>query len=362
MQLVSWVIVGVGLTAVPLTIDMVQVALPRSYRMGRLVGASQKPVLLLLVMALCAVAYFLLWDASLPYMVNALPSSQRRLLRALSRRPVMIVHAVAVSYLWINTCWAYLLCTTMGSSAPAPYCDSNQPFAPDDEGEALFPSHFCKACKVRVAAYDHHCPFTGGCVGLTNFRFFLVFALHGTIGMGYASYLSWWPFRDCVLRRIRIPVLGWPMPPPDDTACKELEARSLLLLPALALHAALCALLLLHLFMLANGLTTQQLSRLVNRRGAQCLLDFVQMRLRSSEGSDKWALVWGCPSRKASASWRLRVLLLPSVPSSARWPLWQGWAGGLGLFALLSLVVLLPLAYQICVQPEKQAQAISYPV
>ena len=31
-----------------------------------------------------------------------------------------------------------------------------------------------------------------------------MFTLHGTLGMGYASYLSWWPFRDCVLRQMRV--------------------------------------------------------------------------------------------------------------------------------------------------------------
>ena len=89
-----------------------------------------------------------------------------------------------------------------------------------------------------------------------------------------------------------------------------------------------------------NGVTTLQLSRLVKRRGYRCLVDFVRLRLRG-EGGDKWALVWGCASADASLSWRLRVLLLPSLPSSSALSrACAGWTGGLSLLVLLALVVL----------------------
>ena len=59
------------------------------------------------------------------------------------------------------------------------------------------------------------------------------------LGMGYAAYLSWWPFRECVLSQLTLPALGWVRsPPPDEAACLRLGTRSLLLLSRLKVAPA----------------------------------------------------------------------------------------------------------------------------
>lgn len=36
----------------------------------------------------------------------------------------------------------------------------------------------CKRCKRCVRRFDHHCPWTGNCVGLFNFKYFLQFLFY----------------------------------------------------------------------------------------------------------------------------------------------------------------------------------------
>uniref|UniRef100_A0A7E4ZXI9 Palmitoyltransferase n=1 Tax=Panagrellus redivivus TaxID=6233 RepID=A0A7E4ZXI9_PANRE len=50
-------------------------------------------------------------------------------------------------------------------------------------------SHHCPICDYCVLRKDHHCFFTGGCVGLANQRYFIVFLLHTTIGASIVVYL-----------------------------------------------------------------------------------------------------------------------------------------------------------------------------
>ena len=117
-------------------------------------------------------------------------------------------------------------------------------------------------CDGRVALLDHHCPFTGGCVGAGNFRFFALFVLHCWLGCGYACALSWRPFFECVVMQCTVPALGLSRtPPPDEAACVAMGARSLLILPASVLVLSLGGLLTLHALLIANGLTTAQYAR-----------------------------------------------------------------------------------------------------
>ena len=184
---------------------------------------------------------------------------------------------------------------------------------------------------------------TGGCVGGNNYRFFLLFVGHCYAGMGYACYLSWWPFRDCVLRQCSLPSLGLVRsPPPDDAACTRMGARSLVLLPCAALLASLGCLGALHALLLANGLTTAQYVRRWRARGWRSLSDL--LLVHGEAETDKWALLWGRSAPTLGR--RLRVLMLPSLPESRRLGAgvgaWQHWAAVAALGG--ALLWLAPLA------------------
>uniref|UniRef100_A0A915A9L8 Palmitoyltransferase n=1 Tax=Parascaris univalens TaxID=6257 RepID=A0A915A9L8_PARUN len=49
-------------------------------------------------------------------------------------------------------------------------------------------SHHCPLCRMCILRKDHHCFMTGGCVGIANQRFFIVFVLWAGIGSALGSY------------------------------------------------------------------------------------------------------------------------------------------------------------------------------
>lgn len=44
-------------------------------------------------------------------------------------------------------------------------------------------AHHCKTCRKCVKRMDHHCPWTGNCVGVENHRFFIQFLFHSSSSM-----------------------------------------------------------------------------------------------------------------------------------------------------------------------------------
>ncbi|VDK57235.1 unnamed protein product [Anisakis simplex] len=49
-------------------------------------------------------------------------------------------------------------------------------------------SHHCQLCQMCVLRKDHHCFMTGGCVGIANQRYFIVFVLWAGVGCALGSY------------------------------------------------------------------------------------------------------------------------------------------------------------------------------
>ena len=215
MDLVTIIILATGGATVPLLFDMLRTFLPQQLRCGRLVAAWHRQILLSLVVGLCCVAYHVFWESVLPYS-HAHASAAGML------------HVLLVTWLWVNTVWNFAMCCAVDPGTVA----HTEP-EPEAGGKGRWPagSHLCHVCGVRVLQFDHHCPFTGGCVGLKNLRFFLLFALHGWAGMAYACALAWPPFRDCVWRQLELPALGWArVPPPDEPAVCGSGASTLALL------------------------------------------------------------------------------------------------------------------------------------
>ena len=322
MNVVFWLIFAAACTSIPLAFDMARTFLPARYRFGRLVSAWHRPALLTLVLFLCGVGYYLFWATFLPY---------RRARASLGGA----LHATLATYLWINVVWNYAMCAAVVAGEP----DEKK----DPEGAPLLSGHYCKICRVRAPNFDHHCPFTGGCIGRDNFRFFALFCLWGWCGMAYACAMSWTPFSDCVLSQVTIYHIGWKAaPPPSEEACQALAARSFVFVPALVIFAALTSLFGLNALLVANNITLKRFNGLMN--GPNGIFGFVlTLQCRTTPDIDKRMLIFGPTA--GGAVGRARVLLLPSLPWSAKWRFHEGvegykyWLGALVAIAVLMGVI-----------------------
>lgn len=296
-------------------------------------------------------------------------------------------HLLAISALWINTVWNYCLCAAVdpgyvaaAATVSTPIASEPMPTASIDGGgttsiasrtatklpptsaSSSFPdgTQLCRICNQRVLHFDHHCPFTGGCVGAYNLRFFCLFVLHCFLGCGWACHLAWPPFRDCVVNQMSVPRLGLSRRmPPDELKCIELGARSLLLLPALMLCASLGLLGGFHLLLLRSGLTTLQFTRRWRREGLRSVRDLVLSRGEAE--TNKMHLIFGNGAAggeygvhrggvgSASSSYGpfrvVRILTLPSLPLRRKLSPGVGsnrsWLGA--AFTLAALFLVLPL-------------------
>ena len=84
-------------------------------------------------------------------------------------------------------------CGAAGGGAPRASMPAGQP-------AGVRRALLCRACGVRSNELDHHCPFTGSCVGDWNFRFFFYAMVYGWLGVATAAVVSWPGFVQCAWR------------------------------------------------------------------------------------------------------------------------------------------------------------------
>ncbi|CAN0152320.1 unnamed protein product [Ascophyllum nodosum] len=119
----------------------------------------------------------------------------------------------------------------------------------------------CKHCNNCVLTFDHHCPWTGNCVGARNYRAFMAFIILLTISSAAVCTLSVIHFVTRVLR------LG-----PRHLTDSFAMPGSRFVSPILGLWTAMItvlvgALLCFHIYLLSKGQTTNEYLRGEKRRG-----------------------------------------------------------------------------------------------
>ncbi|KAL4218637.1 protein-cysteine S-acyltransferase [Mactra antiquata] len=137
-------------------------------------------------------------------------------------------------------------------------------FCPVCECNAPSRSFHCHTCKICVLRRDHHCVFTGNCVGHSNHRYYLTLVFFAALAAFYASVFNmdvawdimnttWFPFS---ILRLIFPFFAWVMG--LTTFTDMLQAAMVLF--CMATMCGVSALLFYHLRNLYHGQITHESS------------------------------------------------------------------------------------------------------
>ena len=237
MWLIWIVIFAVGLAQLPLIVDCLRTFFPK-WRITRVAGRVNNVLLFCLLGSLAAVAFFYYFlNIYLPLTVSEPFTTIRGW-----------AHIVFASWLCANMVLNYLLAVF---TSPGQRTGEVMPDHPPSRPPTYIA---CKQCKCEVMYMDHHCPFTGNCVGLENYRYFILHLVYAMAGLSYAVWLTYPYFKMC-----HLPTFLWffkfttKLQRPDETAkniCAMLRGHSLISVPASVGIVALVGLLVWQAFML----------------------------------------------------------------------------------------------------------------
>lgn len=138
-------------------------------------------------------------------------------------------------------------------------------------------SRFCCICRCAISYWDHHCPFTGNCIGLRNYSNFFIGLGYGLIGSLYALVISWHFFYNCNI----LPLVSKYHYQHDlNGQCEKLGANTYIFIPALLLLWLTLCIVILHIVLLLADLSTHDV--LSNwEKYPMCL--FVMQRIRGKK-------------------------------------------------------------------------------
>lgn len=233
MDFVWVLIVGAGAMNLPVIADVVQQLFPNS-GVSRMVQGSIRPVLVGMVLFLSSAAlwYFFAFFAYLTTKGLVHPDSPNAAYSTADSFCWMC-HTVFAVFLWVNMIANYILVVSCDPGVVQPgwadrfnltssssLFEEPKPSKPTKSKECkkqtskeaalqsckkceppvLRPpgAHHCRVCSHCVLYMDHHCPFTGGCIGVGNFVYFFCWTCYMAVGLSYACLLSFPLFSWCL--------------------------------------------------------------------------------------------------------------------------------------------------------------------
>ncbi|XP_046905785.1 palmitoyltransferase ZDHHC22 isoform X2 [Hypomesus transpacificus] len=112
---------------------------------------------------------------------------------AMSLEASTVFHTAVFLFLMLNALGNYIMTikypAESANESVIPMCS---PDCPDrvDAHYLLNGRHFCKLCKKVILRRDHHCFFTGNCIGNKNMRYFIMFCIYTSCTCLYSLVLG----------------------------------------------------------------------------------------------------------------------------------------------------------------------------
>ena len=197
MALVLMIIIAVGLIQSSFVISSLQSLFSKQKKkkilIQKLLGILQvTPILVLLA---SEIAFFFL--VYLPAEVAKPFSSLEGLF-----------YVVIACYLWLNMVFNYLAALLLSPGYPEKLQELEKDGLLDEDVQTFCnkcdrirdrDTHHCSTCYSCVQMMSHHCPLTNNCVGLNNFSYFYLFLFYCSLGLVFAAFLTFRPFKACMI-------------------------------------------------------------------------------------------------------------------------------------------------------------------
>lgn len=258
-----------GLAHTPILVDILRQLFPH-WNIQRLTSSASSSILILLLL------FFFLFGLGMHLFVFV------PLMPQVTLRPVKLVfHCLFAYWVWINAVTNYMyiifsrpgifrpahsdttttrattLCSVKQSEAQG--CETTQAGGNSDvlpvNQEQDSSKYHCKTCQASIPYRDHHCPFTGNCIGLSNYSYFYLWLFYSTLGLGYSVTVFFVYFGECFF-------LAWKDHVQSDEmrrVCANLEPYGETVLPAIGALVTATLVLLFHTFLLLADVTTYDL-------------------------------------------------------------------------------------------------------
>lgn len=283
-----------GLVHTPLVVDALRQIFPQ-WNIQRLTNRASSIILILLII----MALFFGLGVQVFVFIPLMPQVPLRPLK-------LALHCLFAYWLWINAAvnYMYALLTRPGkfglhggdSSAGfvvgettkttperelsvkhlSPLIHTSESSNGDHKVQKPRNSHFCKICQSYIPYKDHHCPFTGNCIGLNNYSYFFLWLFYSMIGLGYGISVFLMYFGECFFLAWK--VIGAIEGDKVEGVCRDLEPFGEVLLPSMGGCVTITLMFLIQVFMLLADVSTYEL--LKNWRGIR--IDWRNFRKRDS--------------------------------------------------------------------------------
>lgn len=260
-----------GLAHTPLVVDLLQHLLPH-WNIQRLTSRTSSVILILLT-----VLVFLLGLGMQVFIfIPLMPEVPLRPLK-------LALHCVFAYWLWINAVvnYARVLFSRPGLFGPSDIKGREKRFKGTNQSDPSavaklrmsgpdttacdqshtdhqpLKSYHCKICQESIPYKDHHCPFTGNCISLANYSYFLLGIFYSMLGLWYGISVFFVYFSECFFLAWKaISVIE------SDNAgevCEGIEPYGELILPSIGALVTVTLVFLFQVFLLLADVSTYEL-------------------------------------------------------------------------------------------------------